>query len=48
MILLLEDDGAKGSGAMSEKWKALPTFANMKGEIQGLTFWRAFYAGEAI
>ncbi|WP_313760219.1 iron-siderophore ABC transporter substrate-binding protein [Rhizobium sp.] len=31
-ILLLEDEGAKGPGAMSEKLKALPTFANLKGD----------------
>lgn len=32
MIMLLEDEGAKGPGAMSEKLKALPTFANLRGE----------------
>ncbi|TCR05013.1 ABC transporter substrate-binding protein [Neorhizobium sp. JUb45] len=32
LILLLEDEGAKGAGAMSEKLKALPTFANLMGE----------------
>ncbi|TNM63548.1 iron-siderophore ABC transporter substrate-binding protein [Aliirhizobium smilacinae] len=32
MILLLEDEGAKGAGAMSEKLRTLPTFANLRGE----------------
>lgn len=31
-ILLLEDEGALSPGAMSEKLKALPTFANLKGD----------------